>query len=467
MYHLTKNLVHHSKLFNVYRRSNYNAKLISIAGHTQYNYYNAMSTNDVLFKIHKTNNTNDKSRSGTLTTYNNKTITTPNILLYTHNGNIPYITQDIIHNDDVLNNIQCLHSSISDLISLQPPNNFYEQQHKTKHITIHNYLHLTNYSLYLIIHDTLLYDNTQISDNNITVNGIHGKQKLNAQEYNSIIQKFKPELLCSMYDSLSSSNVVLQQLIVHNNSNDDTMQDNNNELYSKNRVRKCIQRNLTWLDSSIQSIENNDDTTYKPYILANLHHLSYLSHEQITSYISELQKRNIHGYILSSLHQPYKQSINKQDNLLQQLDSNKLRIQSGTGNIYDILYAVYNGADLIECSYPHICTQLGYALTFEYDINNTQSQTIQKHKINLHDKQYEYDEQSLLPNCQCYACKHHSRAYIHHLLNVHELLSDILLQIHNLHHYMSFIHTVQQHVQDGTYSTYYDTMIKHLNPRRK
>lgn len=39
-------------------------------------------------------------------------------------------------------------------------------------------------------------------------------------------------------------------------------------------------------------------------------------------------------------------------------------------------------------------------------------------------------------SCTCYACTHHHRAYLHHLLNAREMLAWTLLQIHN-HHTMT------------------------------
>ena len=37
--------------------------------------------------------------------------------------------------------------------------------------------------------------------------------------------------------------------------------------------------------------------------------------------------------------------------------------------------------------------------------------------------------------CTCFACRHHTRAYIRHLLNVHEILGLRLVSIHNSHFY--------------------------------
>ena len=61
-------------------------------------------------------------------------------------------------------------------------------------------------------------------------------------------------------------------------------------------------------------------------------------------------------------------------------------------------------------------------------------------RIRLTDKRYRTDMYPIDANCSCYACKNFTRAYIHHLLRVGEVLGSALCTIHNLawfHHFMS------------------------------
>mmetsp|Transcript_139 Transcript_139/g.166 ORF Transcript_139/g.166 Transcript_139/m.166 type:complete len:517 (-) Transcript_139:194-1744(-) len=52
--------------------------------------------------------------------------------------------------------------------------------------------------------------------------------------------------------------------------------------------------------------------------------------------------------------------------------------------------------------------------------------------INLWDgDSHRKDLRPILDGCPCHACKHHTRAYIHHLLTAKEMLGDILLYCHN------------------------------------
>lgn len=117
----------------------------------------------------------------------------------------------------------------------------------------------------------------------------------------------------------------------------------------------------------------------------------------------------------------------------------------GIGSPKEILECIELGIDLFNTNYPSILTELGYALIFslnplnsdskqenlkrQISINHDKDYFIDKMKINLRDKIYQLDKQPLLKDCQCYSCLNHTKSYIHHLLNTHELLANILLNM--------------------------------------
>ena len=55
--------------------------------------------------------------------------------------------------------------------------------------------------------------------------------------------------------------------------------------------------------------------------------------------------------------------------------------------------------------------------------------------IDLFDEKYKKSPGPLMDKCECYTCKNHSKAYIHHLLNCNEMTGFVLLVIHDLHVY--------------------------------
>jgi queuine tRNA-ribosyltransferase subunit QTRTD1 len=146
----------------------------------------------------------------------------------------------------------------------------------------------------------------------------------------------------------------------------------------------------------------------------------------------------------------------------------------------DILDAVALGIDLFSNSYPGRLAELGHAFTFSLnDFNstsipsastyNTSSTDVQtesspkfvsaemggdRNKINLKDPFYELDKSPLLRDCSCYTCTKHTRAYIHHLINTHEMLATILLVIHNTHHYLAFFNEIRKAIDQDQFATY-------------
>lgn len=52
------------------------------------------------------------------------------------------------------------------------------------------------------------------------------------------------------------------------------------------------------------------------------------------------------------------------------------------------------------------------------------------------------DASPLVKSCPCLTCRTHSRAYVYHLVCAKELLAEILLQIHNLHHMMELFQEI-------------------------
>ncbi|KAI8924453.1 hypothetical protein BC831DRAFT_307002 [Entophlyctis helioformis] len=64
------------------------------------------------------------------------------------------------------------------------------------------------------------------------------------------------------------------------------------------------------------------------------------------------------------------------------------------------------------------------------------------------------DLRPLSPHCGCWACKQqpHSRAYIHHLLTVDDMLASVLLMHHNIWQMNAFIGQMRDRLADGTFN---------------
>lgn len=64
--------------------------------------------------------------------------------------------------------------------------------------------------------------------------------------------------------------------------------------------------------------------------------------------------------------------------------------------------------------------------------------------IDLTDLLYKEDFNPISTSCGCYACRHHTRGYVNHLLATKELLSSVLLTMHNVWCYSKFFERVRE-----------------------
>lgn len=90
-----------------------------------------------------------------------------------------------------------------------------------------------------------------------------------------------------------------------------------------------------------------------------------------------------------------------------------------------LLVAMVSHVTLIECPLPWVLAEKGIALVLCDD-------TVGAPLLDLNDNVYTLDINPIAEQCDCFTCRRHCRAYLHHLLTVQEMNSDILLVMHNL-----------------------------------
>jgi queuine tRNA-ribosyltransferase subunit QTRTD1 len=105
---------------------------------------------------------------------------------------------------------------------------------------------------------------------------------------------------------------------------------------------------------------------------------------------------------------------------------------AGLGYVLEkILAAVSAGIDMFDSSYVTKMTDSGRALNFTFgEVTAPQSDSSGKKPktINLWDPAFADDFTALSDGCKCYSCSTpHTRGYVHHLLNAHEMLGLVLL----------------------------------------
>jgi queuine tRNA-ribosyltransferase len=109
-----------------------------------------------------------------------------------------------------------------------------------------------------------------------------------------------------------------------------------------------------------------------------------------------------------------------------QLPADRPRYLMGVGTPADIVTAVAAGVDLFDCVLPTRNARNGWAFT-------------SAGVVKLRNARYRDDLAPLDEACECYTCRHFSRAYLHHLQRVNEMLGARLSTLHNLHYYQALM----------------------------
>ncbi|KAH9725379.1 Queuine tRNA-ribosyltransferase accessory subunit 2 [Citrus sinensis] len=137
------------------------------------------------------------------------------------------------------------------------------------------------------------------------------------------------------------------------------------------------------------------------------------------------------------------------------------RMICGLGLPEEVLQGVAAGVDLFDSAYIYHLTIGGFALTFPLDRTEKNDYNYQlsdqgsdRTKINLRATVYRKDATPIVEDCCCYTCQNHTKAYINHLLNVHEMLAQILLEIHNTHHYLGFFRSIREAIKEGCFEQF-------------
>lgn len=132
------------------------------------------------------------------------------------------------------------------------------------------------------------------------------------------------------------------------------------------------------------------------------------------------------------------------------LPPNKPRHLLGVGEIDDIFDLVERGIDTFDCVQPTRLARMGHVFNIS-NINPPSGRENSKFTIDITKKIYAQDTQPLDDDCKCYTCTNFSRAYIHHLFRVKELLAYRLSTIHNIYFVMSLLEKIRSEIAQGTF----------------
>ena len=125
------------------------------------------------------------------------------------------------------------------------------------------------------------------------------------------------------------------------------------------------------------------------------------------------------------------------------------RYLMGVGTPENLLEAIDRGVDMFDCVLP---TRNGRnAMLFT-----------KTGRLNITNAQYKNDVLPPDPECECYACRNFSRAYLRHLFVSKEILGLQLATIHNLYFYQWLMREARSAIMDGSYAAWKEHQLSFL-----
>ena len=149
------------------------------------------------------------------------------------------------------------------------------------------------------------------------------------------------------------------------------------------------------------------------------------------------------GYAIGGLSvgEPKADMMRVLDHVAPRLPAHAPRYLMGVGTPEDLVAGVAAGIDMFDCVMPTRNARNGWLFTRFGDVK-------------IRNAKHRDDPRPLDASCACHACRHFSRAYLHHLNRVDEILGAHLSTIHNLHYYLDLMRGMREAIEAGGFDAW-------------
>ncbi|MDP9764947.1 tRNA guanosine(34) transglycosylase Tgt [Deinococcus enclensis] len=201
-------------------------------------------------------------------------------------------------------------------------------------------------------------------------------------------------------------------------------------------VKASLERTVRWLERCL-NVKSRDDQALFPIIQGG-------TDETLRALSLELTLPvNPHGFAIGGLAvgEPKTEMFPAVAFSTSGLPENKPRYLMGVGHPEDLLAGIALGVDMFDCVYPTRTGRFGYALT-------------DQGRINMNSSAPRTQLQPIDESCDCYACRHYTRAYLAHLVRAEEMLGPRMLSLHNLRYLHRLTERARDAISNGTFHSW-------------
>ncbi|AMR79750.1 tRNA guanosine(34) transglycosylase Tgt [Cupriavidus nantongensis] len=159
--------------------------------------------------------------------------------------------------------------------------------------------------------------------------------------------------------------------------------------------------------------------------------------------LAGLSELDFHGFAIGGLSvgEPKEDMMRVLEHVAPRLPANKPHYLMGVGTPEDLVAGVAAGVDMFDCVMPTRNARNGWLFTRYGDVK-------------IKNAAHRNDPPPLDESCACYTCRNFSRAYLHHLHRVGEILGARLNTIHNLHYYLQLMREVREAIEQHRFTDF-------------
>ena len=129
------------------------------------------------------------------------------------------------------------------------------------------------------------------------------------------------------------------------------------------------------------------------------------------------------------------------DYTMPHLQTEASRYLMGVGRPLDLVEGVARGIDMFDCVIQTRHARSGVMYT-------------SRGRVRITDRRYRHDMYPVDTECTCYTCTTFTRAYLHHLFKVGDVLGTTLASIHNIHWFQSYMADMRKSILEGRFKAF-------------
>lgn len=196
---------------------------------------------------------------------------------------------------------------------------------------------------------------------------------------------------------------------------------------SREYIKNSMDRTTRWLERCIKAHKNPDTQALFGIVQGGMYSDLRIEHAKT------LAQFNLPGYAVGGLSvgEPKELMCEVLDEMMDYMPHEKPRYLMGVGTPDYLIEAVLRGIDMADCVEPTRIARHGAAMT-------------SSGRIAIKSAKYREDFTSLDSHCDCYCCKTYTKAYLNHLFKENEILSSMLLSIHNIRFLLKLMEDVRE-----------------------